>query len=261
MKAKQLQHDGIILDGSLFIADRERETLIRSMDSNTVIPFDAIQIENGVASLTLNSVKKELVDKESQLLLVRFPAEFLSKSFRPDADDFNALNALSYKENRNALLVDDAIVRRLEGTLPRVNIEGNVYQVDWENRRLSGEGLADISIKSRLSESPLELAKSAFHYDLATRQTVMPDFRASVMPDNIILVFLPDIRWIDPIGYARSTGLEDTALLPRYPMRGDTTMLKSVALAQTSFADVVEANRKKEIEAAKKQVIRRSRKR
>ena len=82
-----------------------------------------------------------------------------------------------------------------------------------------------------------------FPYDLTTKTISDLDFsNLSSLPQNIVVVQVPDERSIDPVGYARLQGLNIKAFLKLNPINNMQFVAKVIPWSRTTVPEIIQRN-------------------
>lgn len=251
----------------MFNVDYNRKHFVQASCPENIIKFQDLQENDDHYLLSLKSPrhtdsarpyvgirydqKTVLIDKE----IINSPEKVL------DQDGYcTEHNKQSYEQKRNILLIDQPVAERLQGKLPVIEISpGQNFYVDVRMRelRLQDDFSKSIQIKGMYLHG---MDGFQFHYAPENHELVKLPTDLIEYPVGVIGVYLPSEKAMDPIGYARLNGWEETALLPKYCQRSN---LKAVVrpLSKTWINSDIKRNR---AEAASKGThkmnVRRNRK-
>ncbi|PAW95083.1 hypothetical protein CKK33_16910 [Mucilaginibacter sp. MD40] len=125
---------------------------------------------------------------------------------------------------KKLLATGNEVERRLKGELPRIDLAGKDFFVDWQQKELRQ---ADDE-RNRIPADKLMLTKEGdgyiCFYEPQTGKVVKPR-DLSDLPETICLLELPNEFELDPIALARENGLDDTDLLLAYPYKAHRTAI------------------------------------
>ncbi|MGB8190831.1 MAG: hypothetical protein WCF67_02875 [Chitinophagaceae bacterium] len=132
---------------------------------------------------------------------------------------------------------EKAIAERLKGRLPIIDIAGYPFFVDAHMGRLRPMdnfmtlGLDMINGGSLDSNTNLR----SFYYDPVRMQEVKPDEKEAGL-DHLLMVTVPDLHTLDPVGMAKIQRLDPLTHLGQQPFQMFTkaTVVPAAILAQTA---------------------------
>jgi hypothetical protein len=136
---------------------------------------------------------------------------------------------------------DIRTMRRILGILPRIDIRGIDFTVDWSLRELrETENPANwLNIK----EMELDRVGGDYvsYYNVEKKQLQVIAGDIVELPENVMLMYIPNERELDPVVVARESGLDDLALLNPHPIKKS---LKAYLypLEETELAKLVRDN-------------------
>jgi hypothetical protein len=154
---------------------------------------------------------------------------------------------------------DDALLqRRLAGELPRIDIAGHPFIIDWRLKEL--RPVDDLSSRLDLKRMAMDADGLNYlcFYHIPTRSELHIDEAITEMPKDTVMLTIPYELKLDPVGVAREYGLDDTYLLHSYPILPDLKA-KVTPLEETALPDMILRNKKKQknIKTNKKQSRRK----
>lgn len=136
------------------------------------------------------------------------------------------------------------LARRLAGELPQIDIAGTAFVVDWQQKELRAAD--DASKKISLEYMPMDEDRKHYicFYHLPSMSVVIIDDTITSLPEDTVMLQIPNQLALDPVGVAREYGLKDTAVLQTYPLQAS---LKAtvVPLAETGLPDFIRRNQEK----------------
>jgi hypothetical protein len=145
------------------------------------------------------------------------------------------------KNSKTALTQAELVAWRLAGRLPHIDICGTDFTVDL---RL-GELRETESSWNRLDISELETALDSdnheFFYDTRKHGIYDLDDHLTELPENVVLVELPNDYILDPVAAARSVGYDDDRFLEEYPIQ-ENLKAGIKTLSETFLPDFVAEN-------------------
>lgn len=143
----------------------------------------------------------------------------------------------SMLDEKKALAADEAVIRRIAGELPHIEIAGTDYIVDWKAKKLcetlSPAKTLDIGLLGMNEVGD----NYVYFYDRRTHELVYTD-DLSTLSKDVCILSLPNDGYLDPVGLAREHDLYDTDFLLCYPhqerMVASITEISEVLKEQTS---------------------------
>ncbi len=144
------------------------------------------------------------------------------------------------------LMVDrQALLQRLAGVLPTMDIAGQIFYVDIRMDMLRpkddfiSEGVVFSHIGHHYDD---EQGQYNIPYDLAKHEFRELDFdRITAIPKDVILVSFPHERILDPIGFNRKNGLDETARLKEVNIKPHFDA-KIIDWKETAIAKIIQNN-------------------
>lgn len=139
------------------------------------------------------------------------------------------------------------ITERLDhGRLPIINICAEQYFVDWRLKELRLTTNFTKSIDLNSLNTVGDYDKYAFFYNLKTKNRVEIPMNITELPDdkNLVMVFLPNERWLDPVSVARERGEIDLlSYIDRYPLQYNLTA-RTYPISQSWLPYLIKENLK-----------------
>lgn len=115
----------------------------------------------------------------------------------------------------------EGFLARISGELPLIDIAGERYVIDMERQelRLSRDGSCRLTFTDLEAGSPLEDDFSyRFLYDTKLRRATSYTDSSSDSASSIVVVELPDLSRLDPVGAARKNGYKDDYYIREHPI-------------------------------------------
>lgn len=140
---------------------------------------------------------------------------------------------------------DEALVAaRLNGILPRIDIAGYPFIVDWRLKEL--RPVDDFSTRLDLRHMPMsdDGEKYLCFYHVPTRCEWKANDSITAVPKDVVLLEIPYELKLDPVSVARQYGLKDTELLENHPIQKELKA-KVIPLEETGLPDLIKQNREK----------------
>lgn len=240
----------LIINGTLFDIDYQNREFIEVDNRQNKIPFDRLSEREGYYEGLYQMTDKNCLSKnisigdvyfDEDVIEIRIPKRVVDNDY-PDQIAARAINDASYNNDYGVLVMDDRIANRLQGMLPRIDIAGDTFIVDWRLQELRHEN--DLSAIINLKFLPVSGDGNSYlsYYHLVSKQTVQPEPDIREMPEHVVMIEIPGEMTLDPVGVAQQYGLKDTQLLRTYPIREN---LKATVkpLSETPLKELVEKNR------------------
>lgn len=137
---------------------------------------------------------------------------------------------------------------RQNGALPQVEIEGQNFYVDYRMRCLRPQ---DNFHTNGIQFDELEYYfddqqdRFIFPYDKKKLDIASIDIdTVTVIPSNVVIVTLPCLQALDPIGYSRATGFDREEILRETP-QNQKTIAGQISWEKSGIYAVIEENKKK----------------
>jgi len=156
------------------------------------------------------------------------------------------------------LLTDPGMLkRRRNGELPVIHIAGHDFEIDWNERVI--RHVHDNQNIINLRSVPGDAARKEINFYLHTENShrVYLPATPTTLPENLVLITLPNEIQLDPLGVARGLGMDDLYFMRKYPLQmrhiAQVTQLKDTALPEIVRRNQIE----KEIGAKEQKPIKR----
>lgn len=219
----------LVMAGRPFIIDIARQELRQYNRSNNWIPFADLQDVGPHYILQLND-------------RILIPPEVIEKPHSLSELARLGINIASQEQHWGIFIGDEKLARRLSGELPHIDIAGTGFTIDVRLRELR-ETKAPWN---RLDLSEMSIAPSGeaylCFYNTESHEEFTVDDDLLEMPENVVLLEIPNERVLDPVALAREYDLGDTDLLTRYPLKtGITATVKPIS--ESGLASLIELNR------------------
>ncbi|NRF41107.1 hypothetical protein [Pedobacter foliorum] len=216
----------IILDGSLFYVDAEKQQFVQAAYPENTIPFSQLKEEGGFYSMLYAIVEKtakshlQLIHELSpELKRIIIPKEVLRQEFGKDSALPALFNQTSYRHNWGILMIDEDIDRRLKGELPKIIMQGKTYIIDIRMQELRAVDQPAERILIKELELSADGEKLHLFFDTKDKQQISKEMVLMPFREGIVQLKIPNEILLDPVGAARLYGLEDTELLSRFPIK------------------------------------------
>lgn len=214
---------------NLFIAhihfrlDREQNRLYEVNRPENTISIDALKDEGDFYTCLYNrstaNVQPDMVkadDVPGDLIRVVIPADALDGA----TGNYQAYNTESYKNDWHIFLADEHVMNRLQGHLPKIDIDSENYFVDWKLKELRHTENPHLRIGIPSLEPVDDGTVYRGLYNTDTRR-LTERLTGNENPDHLSFLDIPYELKLDPVAVAREYGLKDTELLPRFPIEKD----------------------------------------
>ncbi|WP_339869405.1 hypothetical protein [uncultured Algoriphagus sp.] len=151
------------------------------------------------------------------------------------------------------MLDTDLLRQRKIGVLPEIDIAGQVFTIDLRLNELRNTQSPD----KRLGLDEMVTAKDGQHYlfffDRENQSILHASPDLLKIPENTVLMKIPDELGLDPVGMARRYGLGDEYFLKMHPYDG-TLKGKVVPLDKSGLPEYVARNQQEQQGLQKKQL-------
>lgn len=212
----------LYIDHTLFKYDRERKVLFQAGNRENQLPLGPIIPQAGFYCLTYNKATCKL---SAPGLNVEIPTNDRISVILPEAifcsgDAACAVfNKYSRDENCNFFLADKAVMERIAGRLPEIEIDFHPYVVDLKFNEL--RHAYNPSIRLDLNDfHPIEAGRFyQAYFNKETQMIVDPEKEKGNLND-IYLLQIPNELGLDPVFIAQKAGVKETFFLPHYPIEG-----------------------------------------
>lgn len=212
----------LILPSAVFNIDLQLQALVLAGEDKRYIPFDIMDNFGAYRSLSYDPKTQKMSNRKTndpktglEALDVLIPEHLLSRRNSSISPEYaSSFNERSYKYNWNVRLFDQAIMQRLSGVAPVVEIGGQPFYYSFQLRQM--RGVSDHSLRFQLPRCPPNEPYRCL-YDPYKREMV--DMNAKIsrnVVDYRLAVTMPSPKEIDPIGVARAYGKHDFAYIMDY---------------------------------------------
>lgn len=158
----------------------------------------------------------------------------------------------------NQQVAAEFLQRRLAGELPRIDIAGSNFIVDWRLKELRENDAPH----NRIIFEDMQLSPSGeqyvCYYDTQKHKLYEPPGNIKTLPKNVVLLEIPHELKLDPVAVARERGVDPAVILKGNPIQKDlTAMVKP--LSESRLPKLIEENLKKEQALKIEQVLKKGR--
>jgi hypothetical protein len=132
---------------------------------------------------------------------------------------FSAFSTQPMEKKQPELSQLELVAWRLAGKLPHIDINGTDFTIDLRLRELRDRESPWNSIDLTDLEPQLDGDGPSFFYDTKKHSLYELDGNLTELPENVVLVELPNEYILDPVAAARSVGYSDDRFLGEYPIQ------------------------------------------
>jgi len=148
-------------------------------------------------------------------------------------------------ENSRPLSQAELVAWRLAGRLPHIDINGSDFTIDLRLQELRETESPWNRLDISELETSMEVDCLLFFYDTKQHRIYELDDDLTELPENVVLVELPDELTLDPVAAARSVGYSDDRFLDEYPIQENLKAgIKN--LSETFLPDFIRENLEKQ---------------
>ncbi|UPK67957.1 hypothetical protein [Chitinophaga filiformis] len=195
----------LFIDGRAFNLEHHGKRIYPQGNVEGGVCLNGANAVNGTYAMVFDRLQNKLllIDQPTTSFqtVVRLPEQLLGG---PISDDrrLNAINAASFEDRSNFVVVSKTIFNRLQGALTVLDLAGDKYNVDIRLQEL--RSIKNFMITIPFVDFSIEANGSCGWYDKKNKTVVSFDEEALVTtPANVYWVQFPDWYKIDPIGTAR----------------------------------------------------------
>ena len=149
-------------------------------------------------------------------------------------------------KNMKKTYTDESLLeKRLAGELPRIDIAGHPFIIDWRLKEL--RPVDDFSTRIDLRNMPMDAEGVNYlcFYHIPTKSALHLSDKITELPKDTVMLAIPYELKLDPVGVAREYGAEDTFMLGSYPIQRNLKA-KVVPLEETGLPDIVRRNKEQQ---------------
>lgn len=239
----------IALDGRVFMFDPEAKKLIQWANRMNTIDLSDLRGGKDYRFIYDKEKRNAVAGPNSRpasgkQMRISIPAEFFTWEKMPPDEVIRPLNELSLKKNQGFLLVNQALNRRINGHLPKIDIDGSLFFIDWRLREFRAVDDFMVRLETRDFSLSDDGNNYLFAYHTPTRS--LRDIFSDIteLPKDVVLVEVPNELALDPVAVARECGMSEAGLQHRYPVASSLSA-RIIPLSETAVADLVAENRAK----------------
>lgn len=136
---------------------------------------------------------------------------------------------------------EDLLKIRQSGKLPHIDLAGTDFTVDWRLRQMRETELPWKNISFDDFEMDDYGDKYLCFFNTETHELYMPPDDLMELPENVVVLEIPNKLHLDPIAVAREYGSDLSELLREYPITENLTA-KVIPLTETGLPALIENN-------------------
>jgi hypothetical protein len=133
---------------------------------------------------------------------------------------------------------------RLSGKLPHIDLAGTDFTIDWRLRQLreTEQPWKHISFEN-LDIDEFSEGYLCF-FDTQSHEIFIPEENITELPENVVVLEIPNELKLDPVALARDLGIDEAELLAEHPIQMNLAA-KVFPLSESGLPDFIENNRKR----------------
>ena len=247
-----MEHElqGVNLEGVLYIVDARLDALIELGNERNLLHFSEMHYTDTHYELKYQPDRRQIASKREievrQYMTVKLPH---LTSLDPEGMAERCQKPVSQIKGMtdyDALVDPKALELRLKGELPRVEILGHTYYADVRMGSIRPkDALQTAGLKAEIQNQ--YFSPDGHHYrvpmDPVTREIREVNWeKITEIPKDLVLIDIPSIQRLDPVGYARDLKLEPKQFLRNHPPRQEH-VARQVSWSQTLVHEIILANR------------------
>ena len=152
----------------------------------------------------------------------------------------------------------ELLQRRLAGELPRINIAGSNFIIDWRLKELRENDRPH----NRITFEDMQLSASGeqyvCYYDTQKHKLYEPAANIKVLPKNVVLLEIPHELKLDAVAVAREQGIDPALILKENTIQKDLTAVVK-PLSESKLPKMIEENLEKEQALKNEQILKKGR--
>lgn len=209
----------IFIEDALFEIDLKERSISAADNPNFKVWFKDLEVIDGDYRLGYDWKMQRLCPFSTDLPKEHFHLIHLPESLlQPTQESITAFNELSVRHCTGVLVADEDIEARLRGELPKIDIAGSLFYVDWRLRELRSVEDPTTRLNLRDMEMNNEGDKYLCLYHTEYKAIYIPTQYTKQIPEKVVVLEIPYELKLDPIGVARQFELPDTAMLKDFPI-------------------------------------------
>ncbi len=181
------------------------------------LDLDEIGLSNGYYQLAFdhtNGTLHSLHEADGESKPIKIPFAVLT----PTQETVEEINKISAEQDLGILVADENIEARLRGELPKIDVAGSLFYVDWRLRELRAVEDPSTRLNLRDMEMNNEGDKYLCLYNTEYKAIYIPTQYTKQIPEKVVILEIPYELKLDPVGVARQFELPDTAMLKNFPI-------------------------------------------
>jgi len=242
--------NAVNLEGVIFIVDAAKDALIELSDFKNELHFSEMAYTDTHYRLQYQPDYRRMATErdvtEGRYITIKLPhltaldPEGMAQKYGKEPAD------LLGKTDYEVMVDSAAVAQRMKGELPRVEILGQTFYADLRMQSLrpkddfSTPGLLVKDLNSFLSPD-------GTHYrvpmDLESRKIYPVEWeKLTDIPRGVMLVDIPTIERLDPVGFAREHQINPRQFLRNHPPKQEQSA-ETVPWSETMVMEIILANR------------------
>lgn len=247
----------IEIEGTIFLVDVQRNRLWEKDDSENDLYLFYMNVSEKGYSFSYDKVRKSyrvLDSAEADCTYVTIKPLVLLDPEGMATKYGYSLDELKGKTDYQVMVDQDALAKRLQGQLPTIEIAGHTYFIDYQMQQLRPKDDVvnqGISFNQLLYHFNVFTEESTFAFDPKKREIREPDYETiTEIPKDLVVVTLPAVAQMDPVGHARKFGLAINVCAMEHGMRLDIKA-KETPWEKTALPEIIKGNKLKAAERKK----------
>jgi hypothetical protein len=210
----------IFIDEIPFEIDLKERSLYHPHQPERKLDLDEIGLSDGYFHLAFdqaNGTIHPLAEAGAENKEIKIPFALLT----PTQEAVEAFNKISAENDLGILIADERLEARLRGELPKIDVAGALFYVDWRLRELR---MVD-EPWTRLNLRDMDMNDAGDRYlclyNTEYKAIYIPTQYTKQIPDKVVVLEIPYELKLDPVAVARQFELPDTAMLKNFPIEKD----------------------------------------
>ncbi|PAW95461.1 hypothetical protein CKK33_18925 [Mucilaginibacter sp. MD40] len=216
----------LVIGSTPFMIEPENLQLRQFNKQDNVIAFDSLTQQKGYYSATFDTSRHKVIVKEKKFgehhadtIDVVLPSQILHSPNSLTDDQVSDLNLLSKGKELGFFLADRDTALRLSGVLLNIDLAGTDFTIDWRLKELRETEFPWKNISLRDMEMSDNGEEYLCFYHIDTHELYIPGEDLFELPQNVVLLEIPNEIKLDPVAVAREFGIGETDLLPDHPFQ------------------------------------------
>ena len=231
-----------------FIIDPYKRQLIRFNNPEKIISFDELKFNNGFYFLDFDTITfKPAIDLRGPEALadhissVTVPATIIDAPSKIPKDIQDDMNRRSQAQSWGFYLGDKKVALRLSGVLPHIDLAGTDFTVDWRIRQMRDTEQPWNNIRFDDFEMDDYGDKYLSFFNTQTHELYMPTEDLFKLPEDVVVLEIPNEIDLDPVAVAREYGSDLYELLIEHPI-AENLVAKVRPLSETGLPAMIDNN-------------------